>query len=292
MSLLQHSLELFGFSSIDEITVENLKRGLKNALLEAHPDKGGNVDDIDKLLNSYVFLSENLQRLTGGRATLQNISSPDDLRGKRADEIINRIFEEFDNDKFNAEFEKSHIPENGRGYLDWLKSKDGANNLVEGQFGDATIQLPTFSESSLNTVFESTYKPGSAATNDIIIHPDQMAAYSGKNLGVTLIQDTGGCFTSEYNTKPEFTDVYAAFTTNNTLTDKVPTFKAKTLEQLLKEREEDLNPTDDDLAEITAWEKKKLDDQKKHLENIKQHFEGTSTNNLLCTNEENFVIHL
>ena len=103
MSELAKTLELFGFLSIDDVTLDSLKKSFKTRILEVHPDKGGNADLFDKMLSSYVYLTETVQRISGGRATLQNILSPDEL--KRSDEIINQFFEEFQNDEFNRQFE-------------------------------------------------------------------------------------------------------------------------------------------------------------------------------------------
>jgi hypothetical protein len=294
MSLLQHSLELFGFSSINDITPIVLKKALKTKLMNAHPDKGGDENDIDKLLNSYVFLSENLQRLTGGRATLQNITSPEDLKGARANELINKIFEEFDLETFNTIFEKEHISENTKGYSDWLKNKVEDNNVEEGEFGEATIKRQSITD--LNSAFEETYKP-SQNTQSLIIHPDEMATFSGKNMGVSIINTTGGTFTSDFNTRPEYTDVFSAYTADNTLTDKVPVFKERTLEQIMKEREEELKPTEDDLAKISMWEQAELEKEKKHLEKVNEYYGGQYNGfhlslNYKDTSSSNFIVEI
>lgn len=275
MSLLHHSLELFGFKSIDDVTETKLKQAFKVAILRSHPDRGGNENDIEKVMNLYVFLSETLQRVSGGRQNLQNVVSPDELKGGRADELINRVFEEFDNDAFNAEFVKQHIFED-RGYESWLKTPDDTTNLSDdGAFGNATQKPPTFSEKDLNVVFETTFKQGSSAQTSIILHPDQMAYTSGRNLGVALIEQTGGTFTSDPSANPKYTDLYSAFTSDNTISDKIPTFtnSAKTLEEIMAEREKEITPTDDDLKEVVEYEKKKLEEQKQHLENIKKYFD-------------------
>jgi len=297
MSLLQHSLELFGFDSIDDVTETNLKQAFKVAILRSHPDKGGNENDIEKVMNYYVFLAETLQRVSGGRATLQNIVSPDELKGGRADELINRVFEEFDNDAFNAEFVKRHINEN-RGYESWLRTADETFTLLnDGAFGNATQKPPTFSENDLNKVFETTFKQGSSAQTSVIIHPDQMAYTSGRNLGVALIEQSGGTFTSDPSANPEYTDLYSAFTSDNTISDKIPSFvnNDKTLEEILAEREKERNKerdnkfrkTKDDIELIAEYEKKKLEEQKQHLENIKKHFDTDNLRSVFNLGYEN-----
>ena len=96
MAELAKTLELFGFLTIDDVTGDSLKKAFKTRILQAHPDKGGDADVFDNMLHSYVYLTRTIQRISGGRSTLQNILSPDEL--KRSDEIISRFFDEFQND--------------------------------------------------------------------------------------------------------------------------------------------------------------------------------------------------
>ena len=49
MSELAKTLELFGFLSIDDVTLDSLKKSFKTRILEVHPDKGGNADLFDKM---------------------------------------------------------------------------------------------------------------------------------------------------------------------------------------------------------------------------------------------------
>jgi hypothetical protein len=288
MSLLQHSLELFGFKSLDDITEQELKRAFKRVIISAHPDKGGSEDDIDKLLSSYVYLSETLQRVYGGRMTLQNVASPEELRGQRINEIINRLFDEFDLEKFNREFNAAHISEFQQGYENWLK--DGRTDVSDNNITD--IPPPTFSDKDLNSVFESSINnKGKPAVNDkIILHPDEMAYISGRNLGVSLIQETGGTFTSDFNTNPEYTDLYSAYTTDNVIYDKIPTFveKVRTVDDIIKDRKNEITPSVDDLFEIAAYEKRKIEKETQHLEKVVQFFDGKLTSgSALAWNNKN-----
>ena len=101
MSELASVLELFGFLSIDEVTVDSLKKSFKTRILQAHPDKGGDDIVFDKMLRSYVYLTETLQRISGGRATLQNIVSPDEL--KEIEKVVRKR-------EANFTFSKANIP--------------------------------------------------------------------------------------------------------------------------------------------------------------------------------------
>jgi curved DNA-binding protein CbpA len=277
MSELQYALELFEFLNINDVTADSLKKAFKKKVLTVHPDKGGDATEFDGLLAGFVYLSETFQRINGGRATLQNVISPDQLREMRPDEIINRVFEEFDNETFNKQFEESHKAE-GHGYIDWLKNKEEESNLTEGKFGDATQVAPTFTfeEKSFNKMFEETVKKDKLEPNTIILHPEAMAYISGTTIGTNIIESVSGGYTSDFYANPEYTDVYSAFTTANTVTDKVTTFKEtnKTLEDIINERNAAIKPFDDlELKEIQEFEKKKIEEQTKHLEQVKNFFE-------------------
>lgn len=154
--MFAQALELFGFLSIDDVTQDSLKKSFKTRILESHPDKGGDADTFDNMLHSYVYLTQTIQRISGGRATLQNILSPDEL--KRSDEIINQLFEEFRNDEFNQQFEKQK--KETHGYGSWLKD----------------VSEPSVTQS----------------VKLDIIHPEEMAICS--NLGTSIIENN--CYTS------------------------------------------------------------------------------------------------
>jgi curved DNA-binding protein CbpA len=274
MSELQYALEIFEFKSIDDVTLESLKNAFKTKALTIHPDKGGDAEEFDRMLAAYVYLTDTLRRITGGRRALLNITSPGELKGQRANEEVNRVFEEFDREKFNAEFEKAR-QEVGHGYKEWLAADDGK---VEGP--------PTFSEKELNTVFEETVKKGKPVPTSIILHPEEMAYVSGVCIGTDIIENHEGTYTSNLFTKPEYTDVYAAFTSDNTVYDKVTPFieQVKTLDELINERTKEITPFKDvELKAIQEFEKAKAEQQTKQLESVKHYFENNQSNKFIRT---------
>lgn len=275
MSELQHALELFEMSSIDDVTVDSLKKAFKKMALKAHPDKGGDATEFDEMLAGFVYLSDTVQRINGGRLTLQNIISPDRLKELRPDELVNRVFEEFDNDSFNKEFEETHKAV-GHGYIDWLKNNSEETNLIEGEFGNATQKPPTFDEKDFHKLFEESAKKDKLEPTSIILHPEAMAYISGTTIGTDIIESSDGDYTSTVFTNPEYTDVFSAFTSANTITDKVTTFKEtnKTLEDIMNERNAEIRPLDDtERQAIFDYEKKKVAEQTKHLEKVKDFFQ-------------------
>jgi hypothetical protein len=277
MSELQHVLQLFEFISIDDVTADSLKKAFKKKVLMVHPDKGGDATEFDGMLAGFVYLSETFQRVNGGRATLQNVISPDQLRDMRPDELINRVFEEFDSENFNKKFEETHKAEE-HGYIDWLKNKSDDDNLIEGEFGDATQKAPTFAfeENDFNRRFEESAKKDKPEPSALILHPEAMAYNSGKTTGTSIIDAHEGGYTSDIFMNPEYTDVYSAFTSVNTITDKVTTFKETniTLEDIINERNAAIKPLDDSERQaLFDYEKKKQEEQTKHLEKVKNFFE-------------------
>lgn len=284
MSDLSHALELFGFLSLDDVTVESLKRSFKNNIVKIHPDKGGDAEKFDDMLHSYVYLSETVNRIQGGRASLQNIVGPDQLKHMRADELINRIFEEFDIEHFNKEFEKKNLVTT-HGYSEWLQNKDGESNLINGTFGEATQKLPSFSQNDMNHIFEEELKKGKPVPSSIILHPEAMAYISGSMMGTEIITSNTGSYTSEIFNNPEYTDVYAAFTHDNTIFDKVSDFKDENqtidekLDRVIAERSSEIKPfNDDELYKIQEFEKQKLENNKTHLSKIKEYFQTNANN--------------
>ena len=285
MSELASVLELFGFLSIDEVTVDSLKKSFKARILLAHPDKGGDDIVFDKMLRSYVYLTETLQRISGGRATLQNIVSPDELKEMRPDEIVNKFFEEFHNDEFNRRFEEQNKKE-VHGYSSWLREgreegEEGREEGEDGIYGNATQKAPEFDQKDLNEVFEVSAKKGKVVS-DIILHPEAMAYVSATCMGTLIIDDNKGSYTSDIFANPEYTDVYSAYTENNTICDKVTNFveKGRTFEDIIAERNADvIQPLNDaELSAIQEFERVKNANNISNISKVKDYFNSNSDN--------------
>ena len=302
MSQLQHSLDILGFNDIDHVTAESLKKAFKVTVLKVHPDKGGNPEEFDHLLSAYIYVLETVHRIHGGRNSLSEIVSPEELKESRIDEVVNRIFEEFEQESFHAAFEKQN-PRVDHGYSDWLQDKTEDTRVTEGVYGSATQLPPLFDDTVLQQEFEKNAKEGKPEPTALILHPEDMAYYSASVMGTAIIETTSGCYTSDPFMTPEYTDVYAAFTKENTLCDKVSPFVEhnKTLEELIEERNRDIMAPlpDKELEAIAAFEKKKLREEQEHLANVKNHYEhgvsgGVLSNELIYPQEsyKGFVVEL
>jgi len=152
----------------------------------------------------------------------------------------------------------------------------------------------------LNKQFEKTLAVNKPVSQSIILHPDSMAYVSGQILGSAIIDTSEGGYTSDIFTNPEFTDLYSAFNTDNTIYDKLPEFIDnsrdkdiyKTVEELVNERNTEITPlTDTELQAIADYEKKKIATDISNVSKIKEYFNGishSSANNLKYESQDKY----
>jgi hypothetical protein len=327
MSYFDSCLKRFNFSSSDELTVKSLKSAFKRIVLKSHPDKGGNADDFDELLSSYGYLSEVLQRLNGGRETLEMITTPNNIMGQREIDWITAIFEEIENDSqtdmfgkifkedkplpesFNNDFDETYKDNRNHGYGTWLKEDakqeeipfksrnvSELNKLLEQyikQRDDVyeTKQDPSITLENMNQVFESTlqhHKP----TCDIILYPDEMALHTSQCKG-TLLKHDSSSYRSEPGINPMYNDVYSAYTSDNTIFDKIPTFNENTsdLIDIVANRPATIDLEEkvdsDELKAISDYESRILEKERIHQQYVKQYFDSSNCNKSIIYNNNN-----
>ena len=304
MSYLLHSLQKFGFNSLDEVSNSTLKRAFKRCAVVNHPDKGGDETNFDEMLSSYLYLCETLHRINGGRSSLQIVDAPERLREQRANQYISELFDDLvleseENTSrplppdFHDRFAAEHVNLDAMGYAEWLQQD--RSSLFEGRscspmaknrkddefisgdtYGDITI-TPFVEEATFHQSFEELVVKGKpAVTQSVMVHPDEMG-YSSNSGGYTLIRTNQ--FTSDAGLRPEYTDVRDAFTTANTVYDKlsVPvkerTLTDDSLAELIKIREEIYTCSSDaDAAAIAEYEKKRIDEQTDHKKKLDSYF--------------------
>ena len=282
---MDQALEKLGFSSMDDVNSESLKRAFKTAVINSHPDKGGSEEDFESILAAYVYLSTTIKRMTGGRSGFQ-VLNVFDVRQARDDQftnelnnLVSEVFDHLDSNQneefrkeFNDQFERIHVRENERGYEEWLKQDDDVKE-------DLSIDLEK-DPVGWNRTFESNVKQGKPEPTTLILHPDQMGFVSGSTRGSAIIPTTGQSFTSDPEERPEYTDLQAAYTSENTVYDKVPVYeeKPRTFEDILKERDMVyVSELDRDLEAIAAYEKRKQEEETDHKQKIEAYFKGTSS---------------
>ena len=109
-----------------------------------------------------------------------------------------------------------------------------------------------------------------------------MAYVSATCMGTLIIDDNKSSYTSDIFANPEYTDVYSAFTENNTICDKVSSFveKSRTLEDIIAERNADvIQPlNDDELSAIQEFERVKNANNISNISKVKDYFNSNGDN--------------
>jgi hypothetical protein len=263
MSYLNQCLLLFGYVSIEDVTKDLLKKSFRKKMLEIHPDKGGDADEFDKLISSFLYLNNTLNRVNGGRNVLSEILEPDEITKHRNNEIIHELFQELEMEEFHQKFEEKESELLKNGYDSWFRSQDDFSDIpkING------IDSETF-----NDIFKELTLKGKEITT-LSLHLNDMATNSS-HIGTNIIETDNINFTSQFGVNPGFTDLYSAYTDNNIFIDKIPqTNKNKTFDEYIKERDDILNPITDSEKELFIdYEKKEYEKQKKHYSNLQAYF--------------------
>ena len=280
---IETSLALLRLDSIDELTPDSLKRSFKTGVVLSHPDKGGQEGDFDRLLSAYLHLSSVLKRLSGGRDGLQSVLAVDEVEKAREaqfrlemNNIINDVYDSIDSqgdaefhNKFNEMFEKHHERDNQKGYDEWLRADSGDQNE---SFATSTMD-------EWNQEFEERMRRRiPVEQTKLMLLPDEMADDT-HHIGSSIIEHKDQTFTSQGGSRPEYTDLRSAYTTEHTIIHKLPIYEpvSKTLEELIAERDKVYElDKDKDLEAIHAYELKKQRDEKEHQERLALWFKGSS----------------
>jgi len=301
-TVLEDSLRLFGYTTLSEVNERSLKHDFKRLARTHHPDHGGDGELFDRLLSAFIYLSGVLRRGTGGRES-RGVLHPADIQQAReeqynvelsvlVDEVLDEAQHQQDrsfNEAFNAQFEAHRSTEEGRGfsssesrgYAEWLgeEEKSTVSFASDGVYGSCTMKPPVIQEADLHRMFEYTAKCGKPPVTALMLHPDQMAVRVASG-GMSLIASTTDSFTSDPLERPEYCDLQAAYTQENTLVDKLPEFveTGRTFEEVLKEREMVyVSELDRDLAAIAEYEKAKQAEEAEHKQRIQGFFQSTGS---------------
>ena len=316
------SLATLGLDSLDQATPDTLRRAFATAIRESHPDRGGNAALFDEILSAYACLTSVLKRQSGGRDGLPclDIEEVQQTREQQwIHELNNSVYDVLDSlsDKasfqreFNEQFEKLHVSAS-KGYDEWLKEDAPADKATTAKkhsltdkpvaTSDLLLQLyqRMYSEvhedekedndkdterkvdPQFHQRFESHMPRDPHATTDLILHPDDMATYSGSMLGVTLLEEDAP-FTSALHERPEYSDLYHAYTSDHLLFHKLPVFSEERpfevrMEDCMAERERVYELVEDRDGEmIQAYEKKREKEEAEHKRKITEYFQQTAS---------------
>ena len=227
ISYFSSCLEVLGIQEEVALTEESLKKAYRKQSLRAHPDKGGSPEYFEAVTRSYAYLSEILMFMKGGK---KNTETPvtreasEHLRGTREQEAKQWEHQEpvrlnaknLDMNAFNKLFEQTHMPDPDKdGYGDWLKGDDSNSGATAPKFSEK------FNRDVFNRMFDDESKKSRNPSNQLVVHPGQMALTLNPTSGTDLVGERPDSYTAASNSRFHFTDLRAAYTTDNTVSDKV-----------------------------------------------------------------------
>jgi curved DNA-binding protein CbpA len=223
ISYFSSCLEVLGIQEEVALTEESLKKAYKKMAIKAHPDKGGSEDYFEAVTRAYAYLSEILSFMQGGKRKTQapvNAAAADGMRTTREQdakqwehaEPVRLNAKNLDMNAFNKLFEQTHMPDpDSDGYGDWLKGEtQQAGPKFKGEFNRDVF----------NRMFDEESKKSRAPSNQLV-HPGQMALTLNPTSGVDLVGERPDSYTAAPNSRFQFTDLRGAYTSDNTVTDKV-----------------------------------------------------------------------
>ena len=225
MTYFSSCLEVLGIQEEVALTDEALKSAYKRMALKSHPDKGGSEEYFEAVTRAYAYLSEILKHMRGGRRTettvgantsAASLHSQRDSEAKKWDhgEPVRLNAKNLDMNAFNTLFEKTHLPDpDSDGYGDWLKGTDAraTGPSFKGEFNRDVF----------NRMFDDESKKSRQPSNQLIVHPGEMALSLNPNYGVDLVGERPATYTAAPQSKFQFTDLRGAYTSESTISDKV-----------------------------------------------------------------------
>jgi hypothetical protein len=230
-------LNVLGIADEDDLTEDILKIAYKKAALRAHPDKGGSEAKFEAVTRAHAYLVEILRRIRGTRkVTNETVSAPATLQKDRSGDAqaweqvqpVRLDPKNLNMTVFNQLYEQTRIPDpEDDGYGDWLKDEAGGSSGA-----------PKFSGKYNRDVFNKMFQEEAvkkATSNALILHPEMMALNSSA-AGVEIGRDKPQTYTAPANADVQYTDLRAAYTTENTISPYVANVKVE--ERNLKDYKE------------------------------------------------------
>ncbi len=262
LDYFQQCLLVLGIGEEDTLSEELLKSTYKKAALRAHPDKGGSEQQFEAVTRAFAYLTEILKRIKGTRKVTNDIvAAPAALQQERASESnkwekikpVRLDPKNLNTAVFNQLYEQTRIPDpEDEGYGDWLK--DEAGDSSSG---------PKFSGKYNRDVFNKMFQDEAvkkATSTQLIMHPELMALNSSAS-GVEIGRDKPQSYTAPANADIQYTDLRAAYTTENTISPYVANVRVE--ERNLKDYKDSYKKGP---AALTPHEQALLDQQSRQRE--------------------------
>jgi len=226
-------LEVLGIQEEVALTEEALKKAYKRMAIKSHPDKGGSEEAFEAVTRAYAYLSEILRYMRGkgaaaGGAGGAGASGSVGMAGAQAQrtqeaeqwkhvEPVRLSAKNLDMNAFNKLFEQNHLPDpDADGYGDWLKGSESSSST-----GQEMKFKGQFNRDVFNRVFEDEAKRSQRTSNQLVVHPGEMALTLNPTSGTDLLSERPSSFTAAPNVRFQYTDLRGAYTSDSTISDKV-----------------------------------------------------------------------
>ena len=212
------------------LTEEMLKSAYKKAVIRAHHDKpGGSKEAFDAVTRAYAYLMDILrlikgtQSKAGSQDVVPGLDTVHEQRKSAATEWqmpaepVKLNPKNLNMTVFNQMFEQTRIPDPDEdGYGDWLKGDGNGSGKMKG----AKKFSEDFNREVFNRMFEDeAHSQGRGSGAITAYHPQEMTLAVG--MGVELGRGRPSDYTAAPNSKQQFTDLRAAYTTENTVSNKI-----------------------------------------------------------------------
>ena len=256
----------------DDYNINNIKKAYKKKALKYHPDKAGKQyeDKFQLITQSYIYLlgkAEEFDSINKKMSVeVDNIDYIDNIYDSVENIYIDK--DKFDLNQFNKIFDKYKIPNTfDKGYGDLMK-EDIKKNDDEEIFGKK------FNSDIFNAHFDNI--KNKKHSTDIIQFQEPEALDSSNNnlnqsfLGVNSLDDFGSMNSSNLS----YTDYKKAHVDETLLIDinKVKYKTYKSIDQLESDRSNiSYTPTHEDKIRYEYLERKKIEDNKRILEEQKKY---------------------
>jgi curved DNA-binding protein CbpA len=230
-------LRVLGIQEEISLTEEALKLAYKKAVMKAHPDKGGSKEAFDAVTRAYAYLIDILKLVKGssgskGQEAVPELNTVHEQRTSASQEWqmpaepVKLNPKSLNLTVFNQMFEQTRIPDPDEdGYGDWLKDEDKGASQKKRVKGKNFSE--DFNREVFNRMFEEENASGKGGQGQVIRfnHPQELILSQGS--GVELGRDRPPDYTAAYDSGLQFTDLRAAYTKENTVTEKVSNVKVE-----------------------------------------------------------------
>jgi curved DNA-binding protein CbpA len=211
------------------LTEEMLKQAYKKAVIRAHPDKsGGSKEAFDAVTRAYAYLIDILHLVKGrqtkgaseavpGLETVQEQRRSASSDWQMPAEPVKLNAKNLNLTVFNQLFEQTRVPDPDEdGYGDWLKDEP-----EKGGSKQKRKDAKKFSEDFNREVFNRMFEEEQTTETSITRFQQPQELMMAPSYGVELGRGRPDDYTAAPNSDLQFTDLRAAYTKENTVSNQV-----------------------------------------------------------------------